>query len=145
MVALARRSPRARLYSFVPRSSACPSISTRLFALDLSQLALASRVLASSGRMSYLSKSKKMSLRFAFSANSAGRGGVAGAAVAGAAGAGAGAGAAIEGLVEGAAGAAGCTGAGAIVDAVGAGAAAAVVAGRFGQPVTSSIRARRGS
>src|SRR5262250_613326 len=144
MVALARRSPRARLYSFVPRSSACPSISTRLLALDLSQLALASRVLASSGRMSYLSKSKKMSLRFAFSANSAGRGGVAGAAVAGAGVAGTGAGAAVEGLVLGAAGV-GCTGAGAIVDAVGAGAEAAVVAGRFGQPVTISIRARRGS
>src|SRR5678816_770035 len=149
MVALARRSPRARLYSLVPRSSQCPSISTRLLALDLSHDALASSVLASSARMSYLSKSKYTSLRFALSANSRGRGGVAGAAVAGAAVAGAGE--VAEGLVLppvlGAAGV-GCTPgeAGAIAAPVGAGAAAAViVAGRLGQPVTSRVRARRGS
>src|SRR5678816_4527079 len=123
MVALARRSPRARLYSLVPRSSQCPSISTRFLAL--------------AARMSYLSKSKYTSLRFAFSASSLGRGGVAGAAVAGAAVAGAGE--VAEGLVLppvlGAAGV-GCTGeAGAVAAPVGAGAAAAViVAGRLGQP-----------
>jgi hypothetical protein len=120
---------------------------TRLFALPFSQVAFVSRVFASPGRMSYLSKSKYTSFRLAFSENSLGRGGVAGAAVAGPAVegvAGAGVallgpdGAAIEGL--GAPGAAG-----AIAEPLGAGADAAVVAGRFGHPVTSSIKARRGS
>src|SRR5262245_50403541 len=72
MAAFARRSPSARLYSGVPRSSQWPSISKRARGLDLSQLALASRVFASAGRISYLSKSKLMSLSAEFSANSRG-------------------------------------------------------------------------
>src|SRR5262245_17017075 len=95
MVAFARRSPRARLYSLVPRSSQWPSISTRFSAFDFSHEALASSVLASSGRTSYLSKSKWMSLRASTAAKSFGEGrgaagpasgaGAAGAAVLGAA------------------------------------------------------------
>src|SRR4030095_4404440 len=77
IVDFARRSPSARLYSLVPRSSQCPSMRTRLLALDFSHVALPSRVFASSARTSYLSKSKYTSLRFASSENSLGRGGVA--------------------------------------------------------------------
>src|SRR6266852_4594963 len=74
MVAFARRSPSARLYSLVPRSSQCPSTRTSMFSCDFNQAALASSVLASLGRTSYLSKSKKMSLRSAIAANSRGTG-----------------------------------------------------------------------
>src|SRR5712691_9273425 len=63
MVALARRSPSEMLYSLVPRSSQWPSMSTSMLALPFSQAALASSVLASAGRISYLSKSKWMSFR----------------------------------------------------------------------------------
>src|SRR5215813_11678130 len=92
----ARRSPRARLYSAVPRSSQCPSISTRFPELDFSQAALASRIFASSGVM----------------------GAGLGAAVLGAAGLGVGAGVGVAGGVEGTTGA----GDGAAADGVGAGA-----------------------
>src|SRR5581483_9143125 len=115
MAALARRSPSARLYSLVPRSSQWPSISTRL-SFDFSHAALASRVFASLGRMSYLSKSKKTSFRFSVARNSLGAGGV----------------------VDGAA----AEGAG---DPVGGGAEAAVVAGRFGQPTRKRERASTGT
>src|SRR5512137_390139 len=98
MVAFARRSPRARLYSLVPRSSQCPSIRTRL-SFDFSQAALVSSVLASFGRTSYLSKSKNTSFRLSVARNSLGAGGVALGAVDGATGDGAIPGA---GVVEGA-------------------------------------------
>src|SRR4029453_7852320 len=129
MVAFARRSPRARLYSLVPRPSQWPSISTRFSAFDLSHEALASSVLESSGRMSYLSNSKWMSFRASTAENSFGEGrGAAGPAT------GARPGAAVLGAadVDGACGAAARgTGSGA-----GAGAAvAAVVAGFFAQPL----------
>src|SRR5258705_2167986 len=84
MAAFARRSPRARLYSLVPRSSQWPSTRTRL-SFDFSQAALVSSVFASVGRMSYLSKSKNTSLRLSVARNSLGAGGVV-AAVDGAAG-----------------------------------------------------------
>src|SRR6516164_9387486 len=115
MAALARLSPRARLYSAVPRSSVLPSISTRLSPFDLSHAEFPSRILASPGRMLYLSKSKWIDLRFGFFSNSLGF----------AIGAGAGAGAACG--------------------AAGAGATAAVVAGRFGHPTRKRVRARRGT
>src|SRR5215831_5763399 len=118
MAALARLSPRARLYSAVPRSSVLPSISTRLSPFDLSHAAFPSRILASPGRMLYLSKSKWIDLRFGFFSNSLGF----------AIGAGAGAGAG-----------------GAACGAAGAGATAAVVAGRFGHPTRKRVRARRGT
>src|SRR5437879_12229135 len=89
MVLLARRSPRARLYSLVPRSSQWPSINSSWLGLSRSQLAFASRIAASPGLMSNLSKSKWIRRRLEFGANSLGGG--AGAAVAtctGAAGAG---------------------------------------------------------
>src|SRR5215468_2368798 len=122
MAALARLSPRARLYSAVPRSSVLPSISTRLSPFDLSHVAFPSRILASPGRMLYLSKSKWIDLRFGFFSNSLGF----------AIGAGAGAGA-------------GAGGGGAACGAAGAGATAAVVAGRFGHPTRKRVRARRGT
>src|SRR4029453_4518054 len=53
-------------------------MSTSCSALGLSQAALASSVLASSGRMSYLSKSKLMSLSSATDTNSRGDGRAAG-------------------------------------------------------------------
>src|SRR5207247_4870201 len=56
--ALARRSPSARLYSLVPRSSQWPSMSTSIVLLLFSHAALASSIFVSLGRMSYLSKSK---------------------------------------------------------------------------------------
>src|SRR6267378_4669447 len=128
MVAFARRSPRARLYSLVPRSSQCPSISTRCSAFDFSQDALASSVFASSGRMSYLSNSKKTSFKASMAANSFGEGLGAAGPASGAAGAGAGA------AVLGAAGVDGAVARGAGAGA-GAGAAdEAVVAGFFAQP-----------
>src|SRR5262249_1215353 len=138
MVAFARRSPRARLYSLVPRSSQWPSISTRFSAFDFSHEALASSVLASSGRTSYLSKSKWMSLRASTAAKSFGEG-------RGAAGPASGAGAAGAAVlrapaVDGACGAAdGDGGCGAAARGVGSGAGAAadvaVVAGFFAQPL----------
>src|ERR1700730_2648311 len=124
MVAFARRSPRARLYSFVPRSSQWPSIRTRL-SFDFSHAALVSRVFASLWRMSYLSKSKNTSFRLSVARNSLGAGGWPGA-VDGATG---------DGAIEG-------EGVGA---PVGAGAEAAVVAGRFGQPTRKSERASTGT
>src|SRR5262245_66139301 len=80
MVDLARRSPSARLYSLVPRSSQWPSMSTRL-SLDFSHEALASRIFASPGRMSYLSKSKNTSFSSATATNSFGDGRAPGAGV----------------------------------------------------------------
>src|SRR6266568_4478835 len=123
MVARARRSPSARLYSFVPRSSQCPSMSTRSLPRVFSQAALASRVLASWGRMSDLSKSKYTSFRFAFSSNCAGL----------AAGAGVGDGVTAGGGVG--------VGVGVAVGPVGGGAAAPVVMGRFGHPVSNNAMA----
>src|SRR5512146_943568 len=134
MVAFARRSPRARLYSLVPRSSQCPSIRTRL-SFDFSQAALVSSVLASFGRRSYLSKSKKMSFRCALAVNSLGAGGVVLGAVEGATGDGVIEG---EGAVEGAA-------AEGLGEPVGGGAEAAVVAGRLGQPTRKRERAITGT
>src|SRR5258706_13987073 len=64
-------------------------MSTRA-SLPLSHVALPSRIFASPGRMSYLSKSKLMSFRFGFAANSWTGGRDAGAAVGGGAGAGTG-------------------------------------------------------
>src|SRR4029453_9467155 len=130
MVAFARRSPRARLYSLVPRSSQCPSISTRFSAFDFSQEALASSVFASSGRMSYLSNSKWTSFRASMAANSFGEG-------RGAAGPASGAGAAGAALGAADVDGAGC---GAVVRGAGAAAGAgagvaAVVAGFFAQPL----------
>src|SRR4029450_7737376 len=133
MVAFARRSPRARLYSLVPRSSQWPSISTRFSAFDLSHEALASSVLESSGRMSYLSNSKWMSFRASTAENSFGEGrGAAGPASGGGAGAGrlgggGGRGAGGGRRAAGARGTGGGAGAGAAV--------AAVVAGFFAQPL----------
>src|SRR6266849_335982 len=123
MVARARRSPRARLYSFVPRSSQCPSMSTRSLPRVFSQAALASRVLASWGRMSDLSKSKYTSFRFAFSSNWVGL----------AAGAGVGDGTTVGGGVG--------AGVGVPDGAVGGGAEAPMVTGRFGHPVSSNAMA----
>src|SRR5215472_17048471 len=120
MAALARLSPRARLYSAVPRSSVLPSISTRLSPFDLSHAEFPSRILASPGRMLYLSKSNWIDLRFGFFSYSLGF------AIGAGAGAGAGAG-------------------GAACGAAGAGATAAVVAGRFGHPTRKRVRARRGT
>src|SRR6266513_2772338 len=71
---LARRAPSARLYSLVPRSSQWPSMRTRRFRLVFSHDALESRTFASSGRISYLSKSKKASRSAAIAMNSAGAG-----------------------------------------------------------------------
>src|SRR3984893_16268522 len=134
MAAFARRSPRARLYSLVPRSSQWPSIRTRL-SFDFSQAALVSSIFASGGRMSYLSKSKNTSLRLSVARNSLGAGGEVGLAVDGATGDGVIEG---DGVVDGAA----AEGVGA---PVGAGAEAAVVAGRFGQPTRKSERASTGT
>src|SRR5262245_31268143 len=138
MAALARRSPRARLYSTVPRSSQCPSISTSWPAFALSQLAFSSRTFEASGLMLYRSKSKKMSLTLALTAKSLGAGravgaGVAGAAV-GAGGGGAGAATMVSLTVS-------CTttGAGA---AGGGGADAWVMAGRFAQPAVAMTATR---
>src|SRR6266851_158130 len=63
MAALARRSPRARLYSLVPRSSQCPSISASWSGWALSHAALASSVLASPERIADESKAKYTGLR----------------------------------------------------------------------------------
>src|SRR5207247_1379861 len=106
----ARRSPSARLYSFVPRSSQCPCTSTIWPGLSRSQRALASRMLASSGRMSALSNSKWIIRSASFGPNSAGAGrgtgaaagsGRAGSAAAGAVATGGGAGWAGAGRGEG--------------------------------------------
>jgi len=59
--ARARRSPSAVLYSLVPRSSQCPSMSSSCLGFALSHAALASRILASAGRTLERSKSKWMS------------------------------------------------------------------------------------
>src|SRR5258708_33665936 len=131
MAAFARRSPRARLYSLVPRSSQWPSIRTRL-SFDFSQAALVSSIFASVGRMSYLSKSKNTSLRLSVARNSLGAGGEVGPVVEGATGDGVIEG---EGVVEGAA---------AEGEPVGGGAEAAVVAGRVGQPPKKKKRGSTG-
>src|SRR5262249_19939944 len=75
MVAFARRSPRARLYSLVPRSSQCPSTRTSMFSCDFNQAALASSTFAAVGRMWFLSKSKKTSFKAARAGKSRGPGG----------------------------------------------------------------------
>src|ERR1051326_3768506 len=126
IVALARRSPSARLYSLVPRSSQWPSISTRL-SFDFSHVALVSRIFASLARMSYLSKSKNTSFRLSVARNSLGAGG-------------------FVGEVEGATGDGVIDGDGAVDGAaadgdgepVGGGAEAAVVAGGLGAPTSES-------
>src|SRR5215470_13828655 len=111
-------------------------MSTRWFGFDFSQLALASSVLASFGRMSYLSKSKNTSVRSATEAKSctAGRAVVVGPGVA------------VPPL--GAAPLCICCGppdgAAVLVAApVGAGAAACVVAGRFAQPLRATAATSR--
>src|SRR5215510_10766018 len=132
-VAFARRSPRARLYSAVPRSSQWPSIKTSSLGLAVSQAAFASRIFASPGRMSALSKSKWMGL----SAASAwywlgGAGGCGAGAATGGAGAGAGVGATGAGVGAGAGGA---------VATVGGGADATGTNGRFAHPLTTKTTA----
>src|SRR5260370_23672968 len=129
MAAFARRAPRARLSSLVPRSSQWPSIRTRL-SFDFSQAALVSSIFASVGRMSYLSKSKNTSLRLSVARNSLGAGGEVGPVVEGAAGDGVIEG---EGVVEGAA---------AEGEPVGGGAEAAVVAGGLGWATEKERRVR---
>src|SRR5260370_2599836 len=124
----ARRSPSARLYSLVPRSSQWPSIRTRWFALDFSHEAFASRTFASSAPMSYLSKSKWMSFSSATDMNSPGAGRTVAAR---------GAGPGVEGGgPPGPVGPAGPDGPGpaAAGGEAGGGADADVVAGRFAQP-----------
>src|SRR6266404_4649277 len=95
-------------------------MSTRWFGFDFSQLAFASSVFASPGRMSYLSKSKNTSTSSGTAAKSctAGRAVLLGA-----------------GVVVAAVGVSLCTGAGA---GVGVGAAACVVAGRLAQPLSTT-------
>src|SRR5262249_30030689 len=66
MAALALRSPSARLYSLVPRSSQWPSISRSWVGLAFRWLAWGSSVLAPSRRTMALSKSKKMSFTAGF-------------------------------------------------------------------------------
>src|SRR4030095_7250952 len=58
-----------------PRSSQCPSISSSWLAFCFSHAALASRVLASPGRITALSKSKKTGFTASFGLNSLGGGG----------------------------------------------------------------------
>src|SRR5262245_28817544 len=159
MAALARRSPKARLYSAVPRSSACPSTRTSSSGWALRYVALASSTFASFGRILDLSKSKKMSFSASLGANSAGRGAAGGggagvgagagggAAAGGGGGGGAGAGAGVAagggggaGVGAGAGAGAGRGGAGAGAGGVGGGAEATVVMGRFGHPASSSAR-----
>src|SRR5438445_8257974 len=106
-------------------------MSTRWFGFDFSQLAFASSVFASPGRMSYLSKSKNTSTSSGTAAKSctAGRAVLLGA-----------------GVVVAAVGVSLCTGAGAgggvaavvLAEPVGAGAAACVVAGRLAQPLSTT-------
>ena len=62
-VASARRSPSARLYSFVPRSSQCPSIRMRALGFSFSHPALVSRMRASAGRMAQLLLSRPVVCR----------------------------------------------------------------------------------
>src|SRR5438046_392705 len=143
MVAFARRSPRARLYSLVPRSSQCPSTRTSMFSCDFNQAALASSIFASVGRMSYLSKSKKTSFKSAMAVKSRGTGrapplgltvgvAVAGVLVLG-----------CMGVAPELAGALGLAGDPVAPAApVGAGADAAIVAGRFAQPTMTTTSPR---
>src|SRR6266487_2131354 len=58
----ARRSPNARLYSAVPRSSQCPSIVTAQFVYLFSSPAFSSSVFCATGLNSSLSYSKKTGL-----------------------------------------------------------------------------------
>src|SRR5580765_3276172 len=137
MADFARRSPSARLYSEVPRSSQCPSISTSWLGLALRYAAVASSTAASAGRMSDLSKAKWIGLSASLARYSLGGAGGAGAVVGGTTGAGAtGAGAG-----AGVAGVGGATAAG----GAGGGAVAAVIAGRLGQPASSRVSAMIGS
>src|SRR5262245_27210626 len=136
MADLDRRSPSARLYSEVPRSSQWPSMSTSWLGLALRWAALASSTLASAGRMSALSKAKKICLSASlarYSFGGAGGGGV-GAATGGGVGAGAGAG-------GGGAGAGGAAAGG----GTGGGALACVIWGRFGQPARKRVSERIGT
>src|SRR5438309_297355 len=106
----------------------------RWFPFDFSHAAFASSVRAASGRMSYLSKSKWMSLSSGIVANSAGTGRavVAAGAAAGVLEVGSGA------LGAGADVAGGAAGAG----TGGGGVAAEVVAGRFAQPAATTPSSR---
>src|SRR5262249_32902454 len=58
LAVLARRSPSARLYASVPRSSQCPSIWVLTEGFAFKKAAFLSRIARASGRRSYLSKSK---------------------------------------------------------------------------------------
>src|SRR3990172_6687338 len=58
---MARLSPRARLYSFFPRASACPSILIRILGFSFNHCAFFSNIARASGRIKFLSKSKKIS------------------------------------------------------------------------------------
>src|SRR5215467_14595470 len=62
----ARRSPKARLYSAVPRSSQCPSIVTAQLLYRFSTPALSSRTFLPSGVISLLSSSKNTGFRGEF-------------------------------------------------------------------------------
>src|SRR5690242_11150344 len=111
-------------------------MSTSWSPFDFSHAAFASSVLASPGRMSYLSKSKLMSFRSATATKSRGDGravAAAGGAVAAAAGGVAGAAGAIAAGPVGASAVGGVD----VAAPVGAGADAAVVAGRFAHPAAA--------
>src|SRR5204863_4944230 len=105
--------------------------------LPFSHVALPSRIFASPGRMSYLSKSNWMSLRFGFAANSA-AGGRAGAGVGVGVGVGAAGGVPAGGGCGVGAGVGGVAGVVDVAAPVGAGADAAVIAGRFAQPARTT-------
>src|SRR6185295_19785657 len=77
MAERARRSPSARLYSSVPRSSQWPSISTRKSPFLASHAALASRIFVSAGRRVAESNAKWIGLSASsarYSLGGAGRG-----------------------------------------------------------------------
>ncbi len=57
----ARLSPRARLYSLVPRSSQCPSMTTRALGFSLSHAAFARKISWASTDRLALSNSKRIS------------------------------------------------------------------------------------
>src|SRR5262245_61576806 len=135
MVAFARRSPRARLYSFVPRSSVWPSIRRSWLGLAESHFAFASRIFASPGRITDLSKSKWIVLRFSFARNSFG-----GAAVGAGAGGGGGGGAPTGG--GGAGAGAATTGGGGAGAGAGAGGGGAATTGA-GAEATGVATSRR--
>src|SRR5262249_15525813 len=141
IVLLARRSPRARLYSGVPRSSQWPSIRTSCSGCSRSQVALVSSVCASPGLISALSKSKWIRVSAGFGAKSFGGGSGAAVATCTGAGAAAGGGAGVSITVVCVSVTVATFGAG---GGAGAGAEAAVGVGRLGRAATHAT-AKRGT